>query len=289
MTNCPAGKRFKPLPLRRGFWRELPDKIKGGIVLIAEDEAEGEDIRNAAQSILISDIAPRLMKDFRRPKLESGKEFFEAFFYAYAEEVYAEELRIWEEISDEIDRTLAEQPGRDLTGSEAAYLTYSLLGYEEPPQSFELYMNLAVFARTYEELLRKKYGPEYTAALFYQALREHMPNFLFRLIGMDSVTSALLTLNAKPRETAGETLILQPTTRLESRFMELREDDSFSFRPQFVDMIHEHMRSFGIKEDGQGRTEDRGCPVLYASERSAIVRFSIDQLIAEHESYGHKI
>jgi hypothetical protein len=203
-------------------------------------------------------------------------------------------LRIWEEIGREIDQLLAEQPDRNLTEKEAAYLTYKMLrttAYleeEPPPQSNELYMNLAVHARAYEELLRKKHGEGYTAALFYRALREHMPNFLFRFIGMDSVTSILLTINAMPKEIAGEKAFLHEGTVIESRFMELGEDDSFFFKPRFLDAVCEHARQKDIREDSIGRTEDRGCPVLYSTERDAIIRFSIEELIAQHESYGHQ-
>jgi len=288
MSECPHGTRFKPLPLRRGFWKKLPNKIKEGTVLLARDLPEREDVRNAAQSILIGHIASRLISGFNRPALKRGGEFYGEFFATYMEAIQAEELRIWEEISCEMDRALAERPGRDLTDTQAAYLTYAMLGHQEPPQSQELYMNLAVFARTYEELLRDKYGEAFAFALFYKALREHMPAFLFRLIGMDSLISVLLTMNAKPRELVNETLILRPGTVIESRFMDLGEDDSFAFRPKFVEVAHEHAQKNNLRKDFVGRTEDRGCPVLFASGRDAVIRFSIEELIAQHESYEHK-
>lgn len=147
-------------------------------------------------------------------------------------------------------------------------------------------MNLAVYARTYEELLREKYGERYTPAIFYRALREHMPRFMFELIAMDSVTSALLTINAKPRELADEMLILRPETTLGRRFMGLGEDDSFFFQPKFVEIVREHARAQDIREDYEGRTEDRGCPVLYATERDAILRFAIEELVTQHEHYN---
>ena len=155
----------------------------------------------------------------------------------------------------------------------------------EPPGSHELYMNLAIFARVYEELMRKKQGDAYSAEFLYQGLREHMPGFLLRLIGMDSVISMLLTMNAKPRKVPEDTVILQPGTVLDSRLMEIRENGSFNFHPKFVEMIHEHARKNDLREDSMDRTEDRGCPVLYSSERDAIIRLSIEELIAQHQSY----
>jgi hypothetical protein len=287
MSECPHGKRFAPLPLRRGFWRELPKKIKEGVVLLAEDLPESEDIRNAAQSILIGYIESRLMESFRRPTLKPGGDFFQEFFATYMEAIQIEELRVWEEMSCEIDYAISERPDRDLTDKEAAYLTYTMLGYEIPPQSQELYMNLAVYARVYDELLRGKYGEHYTPTFFYKALREHMPAFLFKLIGMSSVISALLTMNAKPRELVDETLILQPHTILESRFMEIGEDNSFFFLPKFVEVVYEHVEEKNFTNDFVGRTEDRGCPVLYASGRNTIIHFSIEELIAQHKLYEH--
>lgn len=291
MSICPHGARYKPLPLRRGFWREFPKKIKEGVVLLAENSPEGEDIRNAAQSILIGHVESRLMSSFQRPALKGGGEFYGEFFAVYMELIKADELRIWEEISCELDLAISQQPSRELTVLEAAYLSYMMLKgkqSKEPPQSQELYMNLAVFARAYEELLRKKYGEEFSHALFYKALREHMPVFLLRLIGMDSIMSMLLTMNAKPRELVDETLILHPEMKLDLRFMELGEDDSFSFRPRFVEVMCEHVQQHNFTEDSLGRTEDRGCPVLYAPLRDAIISFSIEELIAQHQSYEHK-
>jgi hypothetical protein len=294
MSNCPQGKRFKPLPLRRGFWRELPKKLKAGVVLLTENTPEGEDIRTAAQSILISIIESRLMGEFKRPALKPGREFYAEFLAVYQDHIQAEEFRIWEELGCEIDQSLAKQPNRDLTEVEAAYLTYTMLRTEtvlleqEPPQSNELYMNLAVYARAYEELLREKYKGQHTPELLYKALREHMPNFLFRLIGMDSVLSILLTMNAIPKELAGEKILLHERTVIEPRFMELGADDSFSFRPKFLEMVCDLARRQNFTEDSLGRTEDRGCPVLYATERDAIIRFSIEELIAQHASHEHK-
>lgn len=276
------------MPLRRGFWRELLMRLKEGTVLTAKDLPEILDISHAAQAILISTIESRLMSSFTRPLPRRGEEFYAAFSSAYMEGIRAEELRIWEELGDEIDHALSEQSGRDLTGVEAAYLSYTMLGIEEPPQSYELYINLAAFARAYEELMRKKYGEKFSQPLFYKALREHMPAFLVRLISMDSVISVLLTMNVKPRDQVEESIILQPETTFDACFMEVRDDDSFSFRPKFVEAICSHAKQYDIREDQLGRTEDRGCPVLYASERDSIIRFSIEELITQHEMYEHK-
>ncbi len=288
MNSCPHGQRYKPLPLRRGFWRDLSKKLREGVVLVAENMPEREDVRNAAQAVLINHIASRLMKSFNRPALDTGGEFYTAFFASYMERIRAEELRIWEEFASEMDGALSKPLDRNLTETESAYLTYALLDLGEPPQSQELYMNLAVHARTYEELLRTKYGEAYSPSRFYDALRTHMPAFLYRLISMDSVMSMLLTMNTKPGHLVEETLILYPETVLDARFFELGADDSFSFRPKFIEVTHEHARAHDFTEDSHGRTEDRGCPVLYASARDAIIRFSIEELIAQHTSYAHK-
>ncbi|MBY0294336.1 hypothetical protein K2Q08_03330 [Patescibacteria group bacterium] len=272
------------MPLRRGFWREYPAKIKEGVVLIPRDLPEGQDMSNAAQAVLISHIESRLMEKFRRPVLSRFGEFYAEFNRAYTDATSIQELRIWEEIGCEVDESLAEQPDRELTDKEAAYLTLVMWGHPKPPESMELYMFLPAYARVYEELLREKYGERYTPALFYKALREHMPKFILQIIGMDMVITFLLTMNLAtgPIE---DGFILKPSTVLDVRLMRLGENDALSLLPKFVDVIHERAREQNYKEDQNGRTADRGCPVLFASKRDEILSFAIEELIAQHELY----
>lgn len=289
MTKCPEGKRFKPLPRRRGFWRGHINAIKQGIVILAEELPEQEDARNAAQAILIDHIESRLMQRFRRPALDPDGEFYAEFFDAYVKVVRTAEENVWCEIEREVCEALAEQPDRDLSEKEAAYLTYTYVGYiDQPPDSTEYYMNLAVFSRAYEELLKKKYGEQYTPGVFYRALRTHMYGFVMRLIAMDSLISVLLLQNMKSPERADKYQLLRPETVLDSCFMRLGEDDSFAFAPQFIDAVHEHTRENNMKKDAVGRIEDRGCPVLYSSERDAIIHFGIEELIAQHKAHMHR-
>jgi len=290
MGKCPQTKAYKPLPLRRDFWREFPSKIQEGVVILARDLPESEDVRNAAQAILITHIQSRLMLSFKRPPLTSGGEFYTEFFTTYVKAIGEEELRVWKEFCDDVDATLLEDPGRDLTDKEAAYLTYVFLDDSWiPPTSTEYYMNLPVYARAYEELVQEKYGKGYTPEIFYKALRAHMPNFILWLIAMDPVILVLLTMNAKPRDLVNQPLILNTDTVLDAKFMCLGEDDdSFFFLPKFVGAIHEHAKQCAFREDHLGRTEDRGCPVLYSFERDAIICFAIEELIAQHRMYEHK-
>lgn len=284
MSECPYGKRYKPLPLRRGFWREYPAKIKEGVVLIPRNVPEGHDMSNAAQAVLISHIESRLMEHFQRPVLSRSGEFYAEFNRAYTYAAYVQERRIWEEIGCEVDQSLAEKPDRELTDKEAAYLTLVMFGHPTPPESMELYMFLPAYARAYEELLREKYGDRYTPALFYKALREHMPKFILQIIGMDMVITFLLTMNLAtgPIE---EGFILKPGTVLDTRLMKLGENDALFLLPKFVDAIHERAREQNYREDQNGRTEDRGCPVLFASKRDEILSFAIEELIAQHALY----
>ncbi len=261
--------------------------IREGVVLLERDLPEGRDISNTAQSELISHIQSELMKTFKRPQLKRGCEFYSEFSAAYEEAIRVEEFRIWENMSNEIDNALSKNPDRELSEKEAAYLAYTMHGSEDPPQSWELYMNLAVFARVYEELLRKKYDKQFSSKLFYEALRTHMPTFLFHLMSMSPIILRQVIMYAKPRELLEESPLLHPRTTLESRCFEIGKDDSFSFLPKFVeamcDHVWEHKHEF--REDPFGRTEDRGCPFLYSSRRNEVMRFSIEELIAQHKQY----
>jgi hypothetical protein len=263
----------------------MPDKIREGTVLLAETLPEREDVRNAAQAILIDYMQSRLMTSFRRPPLPRKEAFYAEFFGTYMRLIREEELRIWEEIGREVDTALAGNPLRELTEKEAAYLTIAMLGHPEGPSSMELYMNLAFYAQGHETLLKEKYGDWYAPGIFYRALRAHMPRFLLRLIGMDSITGILLTMNARPRDHIDSGSVIEPDTVIDERLMELGEDDSYGFAPKFVEAVCEHAREQAFTEDAVGRTEDRGCPVLYSGERDAIISFAIEELVAQHERY----
>lgn len=288
MNECPHGKRYKPLPLRRGFWREYPAEFRKGLVLTPSSVAEGIDMATAAQAVLINHIESRLMRNFKRPTLAREGDFYAEFNKAYVRMAYAEEHRIWKEIGREVDQAFMLEPEREFTDKEAAYLTLWRLGVKKPPQSIELYMFLPAFAQAYEELLRKKYAERYTPAIFYKALRTHMAAFLLRIIGMDMVIIFLLTLNMVSTIPNAKGFILKPGVVLDSRLMGLKEDDKLFLSSAFVEAIHERAREQNFREDQSGRTEDRGCPVLYSSQRDAIIRFAIEELIAQHELYEHK-
>jgi hypothetical protein len=286
MNECPHRARFKPLPLRRGFWRDLPNKLKEGIVLLPETVPEIRDTRAAAHAVIIDHMQPRLIQNFVRPLLSGTKEFYGEFFMAYLKASYRTERRIWEEIAREFDQAIAENPLRELTAQEAAYLTLVAHGYKTGPQSMELYMNLASYARAYEGLLRDKYGDWFTGATFYKALRAHMPKFLSRLIGLDAVILNLVTINLTPRKhRRGIGFVLRPSIALDARLLDLGENDSLSFPPKFLHEIHKLAKEVGFKTDLNGRTEDRGCPVLFADEYPKILSFAIEELIAQHQLY----
>lgn len=282
MSGCPHGKRYKPLPLRRGFWREYFGKIKQGEILTPASVDEALDMSSAAQAVLISHIESRLIQNFKRPALVTGDDLYAEFNRAYVQMVYGEELRIWEEIGLEVDHALVLEPERSFTDKEAAYLTLIRLKHKDPPQSIELYMFLPAYAQAYESLLKEKYGERYTSVLFYNALREHMPKFMLQIISMDMVITFLITWHLLP-EVHTEGYLLKPGVVLNSRCMGLSDDDKLFLLPTLIEAIHEHARKKGFKEDQNGRTEDRGCPVLYSSARNAILRFAIEELIAQHQ------
>ena len=283
-----TGERFRPLPLRRQFWKEYPKVIRDGAVILPESPAEREDIRNAAQSVMIEYIERGLMHDFKRPELPDKDDFYSEFSAIYPDAIQAEEFRQWERAGDAFAQRTKENPAAPLDETSAAYLTLTFMGMEEPPQSIELYPILAAFGRAYESLLREKYGDQYSDELLYRNLRSQMKPFLLRFIGMDSITSMLLSQNAVTKETQHDTMILHPGAVIEPRLLDLGENDSLRFPPEFIDAVHKHIREQGITKDPLGRTEDRGCPVLYSSERDAVVEFAIEELIAQRKERAAK-
>jgi hypothetical protein len=281
-----GSEKFKPLPLRRSFWKEIPPLLKRGVVVVPEDAAEREDARNAAQAVIIDSIEKELMSTFQRPELPGKDEFYSEFFTAYDSAVTEQETVIWGNIGKRVEEKTKKHQAGPLDEESAAYLTLRRLGEEEAPQSRELYLTLAPIGRAYEERLREKYGEHYSPSLLYDGFRKHMPHFMLRFISMDSVISHLVALNSPTKETRAKDNtepLISSHTKFDPRVIQLDDHDSLRFAPKFIDLIHSYAREKGITEDMHGRTEDRGCPVLYSSERDAIIKFAIEELIAQHQ------
>ena len=274
MDETPKEK-WKPLPLRRKFWAKLPQRIREGTVLVSKDEKEKEDIRNAAQSILIDYIEKELLNTFKRPRLDENREFYEAFLKGYCPYVEERETEIWEELSKHANNALKENPEKDLSEKEAAYLTLSSLdGHENNAAlSGELYYFLAMHTRVYEDLLKEKHKELYTDEILYSALRDHMPKFLLRFIGLDSVIASLINDNAQTKESRERDLedeMIPVKGQFEARMFYLTEDDSLRIKSTLIDEVTNQAKEKGIIGDQVGRTEDRGCPVLFASQRHSV-------------------
>ncbi len=287
-------ERWKPLPLRREFWKKLPKSLNEGIVLIPEDSNEKDDIGHAAQAILIDYIEDALMKHFERPEIRAGEDFYEAFSATYVSTIQSLEMQAWQELSEKADKTLQENTGVDLHPREAAYLTLTSLERHEREavSSVELYILLSLYAEVYETLLKEKYAEAYTPELFYSALRTNMPNFLLRFIALDGVIGGLLAFNAQTQESldimTGSGELFPPATKYESRMFYLDGDDTLKFKEVFVDTVHAFAKEKELTADQSGRTFDRGCPVLYAEKRDEILQFAIEELIAQHKLFHQK-
>lgn len=279
------GSLCRPLPLRRKFWRTLPQLIRNGTVLIRNEPAEREDIRNAAQSILIDYIEREVMATFKRPSLVKSCDFYAAFYVAYEKAIRDTELAIWKHFGKEFEVWSAKHAAEPLTEKWAAYLTYAFREYPEPPQSNELYMNMAPLARAYESLLRQKYGKKYSHEQFYETLHTRFPTFLFRFIGMDTLIGALISTNLHIKRTHQEGMLVSRYSFYEPRLFILDENDTLVFKPAFLAAIRAHAQEQNFKEDHQGRAKDRGCPFLFAKERTSVLDFAIHELIEQHRAW----
>lgn len=279
-----SNKYTNPLPPRRGFWSRALEYLADGRVLCDEgDIGVRRDNKIAAQSVLIDEIGRRLMKTFTRPQLPEHTEFYKGFYQVYENAVQETDNLIWEKLCDEFDEEIKKKNGTtDLSKSEAAYLTYAFTGIEEAPQSYELYLNLALFARAYEQLLRTKYDSNFTYEHYYTALRNRMPEFLLRLTSMDSLVLFLLRVNAEPHE-ENQRMGLHAESIIDPRLLTLHRDESFNFRNEYVDLVHKHILAHNLKDDFRGRTESRGCPVLRSSIPRELYDFAVEELIAQHK------
>jgi len=283
--------RWKPLPLRREFWKVLPAKLKDGVVLISDDKAEKEDMRNAAQAVLIDYIEEELMRTFESPILDKQKDFYNTFWRVYFEVVQRKEVEAWDNLSTEVDNLLKKSPNAELTVREAAYLTLNMVSRHETMavSSVELYFFLSMSAQVYETLLKEKYKNSYNDKIFYECLRKNFPKFLSRLIGLDSVIAAVLSTNIQTAESLEHNAAtvkegdLTFETEYDPNFFYLGDDDSLHINPKLMEEIYKYAKENEISEDMIGRTADRGCPVLYASKRDAIIDFAIEELIEQHK------
>ena len=292
MNGAPKNERFKPLPMRREFWKIMPDLIKDGVVVLPEDPKEINDARAAAFSVLIDHQERELIEHFRRPELTQD-DFYTDFAVSYSTEITNQESEIWDRFEKETAQKQEQEPTAPLTEQEAAYLTLTAADAArgiptDHPQSIELYEFLPKYVESYEALLKQKYGDSYSPDILYEALRKYMPKFMTRFIAMDPVISKIAAINLMSEESLDKGDDTAHAT-FEPRTMELDGDDSLQFKKLFVDAIHEHAMEKNFTEDSVGRTEDRGCPALYSNQRDAVLKFAVEEMIAQHKLYLEKV
>lgn len=279
----------KPLPFRREFRKVLIPLLEKGTVLVTERRSpEWWDAQNAAQTILINHLHPKIVASFKRPALPEDGNLYQNFAQMYVKEIDQAEKDAWAVFGSSFSEKFARMNKDDLdnlTDAEAAYLTLSQAeDVDSMPSSQELFEYLPRYTEVYEGLLKKKYGENYEPERLYVNLRTKMPQFLLKFIAMDSLLVEKTNLY-------GQTELDEDADLVPSDFsfnpavFELTEDDNLVFTRRFVDFVHNSLEKKDVK-DSQGRTEDRGCPVLFAEKgvRDTIINFAIEELISQHEA-----
>ncbi len=284
----------KPLPFRRRFRTVLLSLFEQGTVIVAETNTpEWWDAQNAAQTICINHLHPKVIADFSRPVLPDTGDFYERFSDKYIQEVRKTETAVWREFGKKFNKRFEDLDSDaldNLSDIEAAYLVLSRAETAQIPGSEELFGFLARVSEVYETLLKKKFKERYSPSMFYKMLRENMSVFILKFIALDSVIAEDTFLFAGAKKQADGSLSVSGFS-LNPIVFQLGDNDELLFTKDFTNFVHQEVEGKGKTSDSVGRTEDRGCPVLFAKKevRDGIISFAIEELIAQHgDRFGKK-
>ena len=272
-----------PLPLRYAEVKEKRSILDEGIVPVSEDIMERYDISNAAQSIVIDRLESELIAGWESPDLdlEGFRNFYHAFAVNYYLKVKELEVELWQDLVQSVV-SKEDLDINNLSPEEAAILTLANLSEFEfgAASSQELFMETALYARVYENILKEKLGDEFSNEMFEKSLQDNMPNFQKRLISLDTVIIDYVRANVMKRENGDESEYIN--SDLDPRCLEVDDDTlQLRFKPKLLQLFKNHAAENSVKEDSMGRTVSRGCPFLVSNIRDELIRFVVEELISQ--------
>ena len=274
-----------PLPLRFDKVKEKRDLLSEGIVLNPASRDELYDITNVAQSIITEPVLDDVMKNWQTPSLECLPETFcKVFCESYFSLIQENEIKSWDVVASSVisDKDI---DLNHLTPLQAAVLTLeSIPGYEDRAvSSQELFVELAMHAQQYETQLKKKLSHGYNTDIFYDLLRKNFPNFLKRLIALDSLIIDLYRTNSPEQNRSDpDRIIMYLGSELDSKLYDVDENNVFKIKPEYINGLKKFAQDSNFKEDSLGRTENRGCPFLVSNIKDSFIDFAIKEYISQH-------
>lgn len=279
------------LPIRKDFWKDIIPKIKQGIIVLEgsqQNESRWRDIYYATMPEIITAIYSEAIENFKRPTLEkSGHGFPLDFIREYHEQMNKSVETIRERIETELLDNLKESPEKDLTPLEAALLSQTFNDNRTLiPDSGPFFIHIGIYGYIYEQLLKEKMGTAYSADALYETLEKNFSNVLLA----QTATSNLLTEAERALlygqdywEKATEGGVPFTLKTLNYSHLHLDKNDVLRVTPEGVATIHEFIKEKKPTESLSGRTEERGCPVLYTKNLKDIYDFGVREYIAQHK------
>ena len=278
-----------PLPIHKDFWKDILPNLRKGFVAIEDRDNPNSwrDTYYAAMPEIIDAIYSEVIENFQRPTLEvSGHGFALDFIQQYEEQTDQEVTIIRERLEEELLATLTEAPDKELSPLEASLLSQMFADNRRLiPKSGPFYIQIGIYGYIYEQLLRKKMGESFSAEAFYQVLQKNFKDFLIA----QTATNDLLShaersfLYGADYWENGEKGVTFTLETLNYSHLYLDKNNILRVTPEGLEAIHQFVKEKKPIESLAGRTEERGCPVLYTRNRDAIYEFGVNEYIAQHK------
>jgi hypothetical protein len=277
-----------PLPIHKDFWKDILPSLKKGLVTIEDRDNPNSwrDTYYAAMPEIIDAIYSEVMENFQRPVLEVGGHGFALdFIRQYHEQTDLEVTAIRERVEEELLTTLAETPDKEFSPLEASLLSQMFADNRTlVPDSGPFYIHIGIYGYIYEELLKRKMRESFSAEALYQVLQKNFKNFL---IAQTATSDLLLNVERSFLYGGGywensEEGVPFTLDTLNYSYLYLDENNLLRVTPEGIEAIHQFIKEKKPVESLAGRTEERGCPVLYARNRDAIYEFGVQEYVAQH-------
>lgn len=280
-----------PLPIRKDFWKDILPKIKQGVVALEgspRDESRWRDIYYAAMPEIIDAIYREVIANFKRPVLEQGTQgFFVDFMIQYTEHINQHVREIRERLESELLSKLDADSKQELSPLEASLLSQMFNDDRTfNPASDPFFIYIGTYGYIYEQLLKEKFGPSYSHETLYQALENTFKDFLLGKTATPDILGDVektLLYGSEYWEKGNKGGVPFDPNTLDYSYLYLDENNMLRMTPDAINTIHTFLQEKTPTESLSGRTEERGCPVLYAKSRDEIYNFGVREYIAQHK------